>query len=322
MKAFYKPVTLDERARAYLDTIKKERTRETNQNALKAFYAFRRYHSPAPLAWKDFDFEILVQFGQWLDDHDYNEFSRSTYLACVTEFLKYGVDKGWLPPTFPLERAIYRRRKSFEREPYPIVVPSPRIPELAAYYDRQSLPEPEADTPLERERARVKQLCLLRARAVVHTLLATAARVSEVAKLTRVQVQDGRIINIVITGKRNKQRFMFLTPDAQAAIQAYCLAREDTYEDLFISHGRNKGNRLTRQMLWKIVADAAAALGFECHPHEIRHYRASQMLAEGVPAEAIQKILGHESISTTLQVYAHHTEKGLRDIFDKASKGV
>ena len=41
--------------------------------------------------------------------------------------------------------------------------------------------------------ARLKRLRILRARAVVHTIYASAGRVSEVASLTRASVQDGGV---------------------------------------------------------------------------------------------------------------------------------
>ncbi len=66
MKPRYKSVPLDERARTYLETISAPRTRETVQNAIKAFYSFRRWHAPTPLAWKKMDFDVLVEFSSML----------------------------------------------------------------------------------------------------------------------------------------------------------------------------------------------------------------------------------------------------------------
>lgn len=43
------------------------------------------------------------------------------------------------------------------------------------------------------------------------------------------------------------------------------------------------------------------------HPrvHDLRHYQASQQVAAGVPLNAVQKRLGHESITTTVDRYSH-----------------
>lgn len=308
---FYKPVSIDERARQYLSTISAPRTRETAQNAIKAFYSFRRWHSPAPLAWREMQVDVLVQFSAWLIAQDYSDLSRRTYLSCITEFLKYALDKEWLPAGFSFDRAMYRKKKSIERMSYPIPEPSPRLPELISYYDRQ--PMPSGDT----WRDELHRLTLLRARAVVHTLYASAGRVSEVASLQRKQVQDGRSAECVITGKGKKQRFIFLTPEAQHAIRVYCEARHDEYEPLFVSHGRNPGKALSRAMLWKIVDEAAEQVGIRAHPHEFRHYRARQMLEQGARLEEIQEILGHSDIGTTRKVYAHFDPRTVREIFDR-----
>lgn len=312
MDPFYKPTSIDERAREYLSTIGATRTRETAENAIKAFYSFRRFHSPAPLAWKQMDMNVLTHFSNWLVEHHYNDLSRRTYLSCLTEFLKYALDKEWLPANFSFDRAMYRKRKSIERMSYPIPEPSPRIPELIAYYDH--LPLPQGDEWKEM----IKRLTILRARAVVHALYASAGRVSEVASLQRKQVQDGRIAECVITGKGKRQRYIFLTSEAQRAIQVYCAARNDAYEPLFISHARDRGKALSRATLWKIVDDAAKAIGIQAHPHDFRHFRARQMLEQGERLEMIQEILGHEDISTTRKVYAHFDKKQIRAGFDRS----
>ena len=38
--------------------------------------------------------------------------------------------------------------------------------------------------------------------------------------------------------------------------------------------------------------------------HDFRHYRATQLLREGMPLEVVQEFLGHSDISTTRSVYA------------------
>lgn len=312
-RAFYKPVAVDERAREYLDTIGAPRTRDTVENAIRAFYSFRRWHSPTPLAWRDMDFDVLVKFDQWLRRHNYNDFSRQTYLSCVTEFLRYAIDKGWLKENFPMERATYRKRKARERFSYPIPEPSPKLPLLIRYYDE--LPLPDGDD----FKTRWTRLGILRARAIVHTLYASAGRVSEVAALTRKQIQDGRLREVLVKGKGKKQRFIFLTPEALEAIRVYLDARGDDYEPLFIRHNKGYGQPLTRSMLWKIVAQAADAVGIKAHPHDFRHFRARQMLEQGAPLEAIQEILGHKDIGTTRRVYAHYSKPSIRAIFDRTT---
>ena len=53
----------------------------------------------------------------------------------------------------------------------------------------------------------------------------------------------------------------------------------------------------------------ARSLGLpHIHPHDFRHWRAAQMLREGVPIDQVQRYLNHRSIQTT-QLYAKTAEQ-------------
>jgi integrase/recombinase XerD len=154
---------------------------------------------------------------------------------------------------------------------------------------------------------------------IVHTIYASAGRVSEVASLTRASVQDGGVREVLITGKRSKKRLIFLTKEAQRAIREYTRARgADGYPGLFISHGRNYGSSLSRQSIWRIVKNAVKALGLYqgISPHDFRHYRATQLLNDGARLEDVQAILGHAHIGTTRDVYARTDRRTLREVYD------
>jgi site-specific recombinase XerD len=67
--------------------------------------------------------------------------------------------------------------------------------------------------------------------------------------------------------------------------------------------------------VWRAVKRAAQALGLSkaASPHAFRHYRATQLLNEGMPLESVQAYLGHASPETTRIVYAHTRTAVLRD---------
>lgn len=317
MKAKHKPARLSPHALKFLDTIEVPTTRETNAFALKAFYAFRAACSP-PLSWSNITIDVLDDFNAWLVRHKYAPTSRRTFLACVIEFLRYALDHEWLPKNFSLERATYRIRKSLRRasNQYPIPKFDPALPRVVKYFD--NLPLPSDEECATDRKLRLEKLNILRGRAMMHTLYASAGRVSEVASLTRKNVQDGRRAFAEIVGKGDKERILFFTADMQSAVREYLVARADDAEPLFIRHSKGYGKSLSRSMFWKIVSGAGKKCGIQkLSPHDFRHYRASQMLRDGAPLEAIQEILGHADIGTTRKVYAHYSKTEARDIFNR-----
>lgn len=269
--------------------------------------------SPAPQTIRSISTDSLLSFQTWLAERSYSRFSQRTYLAAVIGFLSYAFSQDWFSPDFSLERSRAKLKQVSRRGSYPIPRPDPSLPNLISYYDGLELPEGDED------KSRRKRLQILRSRALVHLLYSSAGRLAEIASLNRKDVADGRRREAIVTGKGDKERFIFITPDARAAIMAYTAERKDSFEPLFISHARNQGKRLSHVSLWKTIKQAAKKLGIDVSPHDFRHYRARQMLEQGAPLEAIQEILGHSDISTTRRVYAHYSKPAIRAIFERTT---
>lgn len=327
MKKFLEPaeLPLSEQINDYLGHLfESPRTQHTYETGLHAFQQFL-VHSvvqtesnlttapAASLTLDSIDTNVLQDFQSWLGQNNYSRFSHKTYLASVVAFLNYALSKDWLPATFSLERARAKLKQVTRRSAYPIPRPDPALPQLIRYYDEMSVPEGET------EKERRKRLQTLRSRAFVHLLYCSAGRLGEVAALNRKDVADGRRKEAIVTGKGEKERFIFITPDARAAIAAYVNQRKDSYEPLFISHARDYGKRLSHVMLWNTIKTAAKKLGMDVSPHDFRHFRARQMLEQGAPLEAIQEILGHSDIGTTRRVYAHYSKPSIRTIFERTT---
>jgi len=332
------PTTLGDACRCFLEKSRlSPRTREAYELGLRVFQRFIQKTGykgslekpPAeseqfPL--HGFDEEVLLRFFQWLQDEadpddpqDKRPYSSSTinvYLSAVKRLfrLMYALDA--LGPGFNLSRATDKLKVGVQGLGRPrrrVIMPDARIPQIVLYYDNLELPEDDGKPSTRRKRLRI-----LRDRAIVHTIYDTAGRVSEIASLTREQVQDGGISEVVITGKGDQERVIFFTAETQRAIQAYCRERgHDGYPALFISHGRDEGTPLTRVSLWRVIKKAVRALGLtgSISPHDFRHYRATQLLNQGARLEDVQAILGHANITTTRQIYAHTSRRTLRDVF-------
>ena len=57
--------------------------------------------------------------------------------------------------------------------------------------------------------------------------------------------------------------------------------------------------------LTRMFADSAEAAGLHAHLHLLRHWAATELVAQGVPITVVAKRLGHRDSSVTLRVYAH-----------------
>ena len=289
-------------------------TAATYRHGLTAFLAFveKAYGAVDVTA---VDEDCLAGFYRWMSSprgRGYSPRTASVYLAAARRLLEWLEARGELPRDFSLTRALHRlrvhrgrrREGGYHRRPV-----DDRVPEIVTYYD--DLPLPSPDSPEEVRR----RLILLRARAVVHTLYATGARVSEIVALTREQVRDGEASEVYVVGKGNYRRILFFDADAQEAIRAYLHERTDRNPWLFVAHNGRRPGHITRSTVWTIVKEAVKALGLDrrTSPHTFRHYRATQMLNAGMPLESVQAFLGHRNIATTRAVYAETLVATLRE---------
>ena len=287
-----------------------ERTERAYRAGLRAFADWLQthgpYHSledgwpldPAPLQTVD-----VLSFRSWLLANRAMA-TTTTYIAAVLNYLHFldGIDQ--LPPGIQLGKlAQQRRRRRVERNQAASVVDldeaRQQMPQVVGYYNQ--LPLPSQNDPYNR------RLSLLRDRALVTLLYSTAARLSEILALNRTQVGNGRSQTATIIGKGQRPRTLHIMPYAQDAIQAYLRERTDGNPALFVSHSRNaRGARLTQSGAHNVVKKAVNALRLEpsLSAHDFRHYRATQLLRDGMPLEVVQELLGHADVSTTRSIYA------------------
>lgn len=295
------------------------RTVATYREALKTLTQFMTADgAPAP-----FTHDTLAHFRQWMRaERGYSRRTENTYLAGAVRWVEWLDAHELLPPGVTstrmkllLSESRGRRRAGYKTQPIQEAVPL-----LLEYYANQPLPG--GDSP----RARRARLALLRNRALVHTLFATAMRAHEAAGLRRGDCADGAQAQVRITGKGEKERVVLLNAEAQAAIAAYLAERDadlsarlqhapSPREPLFVRHDRDRLTAITTKTVWLVVTQAARAVGAQLSisPHDFRRYLATTLLSEGMPLESVQAFLGHESIVTTRTVYAHTWSEVLAD---------
>ena len=160
--------------------------------------------------------------------------------------------------------------------------------------------------------------------AIVELLYGTGARISEIVALNITDVRkidDGEVSNLRLSGKGGKDRVVPLGSFARAALDQYLVRSRPALvaknrEALFLN---DRGGRLSRQTMWKIVSEAAqrAQIATEVSPHSLRHSYATHLLDGGADVRVVQELLGHASVTTT-QIYTLVTIDKIRENYSTA----
>ncbi|HSX16358.1 MAG TPA: site-specific tyrosine recombinase/integron integrase [Candidatus Saccharimonadales bacterium] len=168
------------------------------------------------------------------------------------------------------------------------------------------------------------KLAGMRDRAILELLFSSGLRVSELVGLDRDHVNLKRR-EFMVRGKGEKDRPIFVSPEAADWLQKYLDARKDNTKPLFIRYMGNKkvdlsGNyhRLTARSVQRLVASYALLAGITKHvsPHTLRHSFATNLLMNGADLRSVQAMLGHSNIATT-QIYTHVTDPHLKEVHKK-----
>lgn len=162
----------------------------------------------------------------------------------------------------------------------------------------------------------------VRRKTAIHVLLDTGIRVGELVAigLTDVSLANG---SLVIHGKGNRQRLVYLLQKPlYRKMEKYLASRQSVQassDRLFVSTaGRPISTVTVRAELRRI--SRAAGIARHVTPHMLRHTCATQWLEGGLDIRYVQKLLGHQSISTT-EIYTHVSDQGLREALFRATGG-
>ena len=160
--------------------------------------------------------------------------------------------------------------------------------------------------------------------ALFEMLYSSGCRVSEITMLGLSDFMNG-YDRALVTGKGDKQRIVYFSEEAKAALKAYLVDRKKVMEEngttgttdrIFINQ---KGQPLSVRGIRYIISRYSGAEGTNHHinPHAFRHTFATTMIGNGADVRLVQEMLGHSSISTT-QRYTHVTTEKLIEIYNKA----
>ena len=166
-----------------------------------------------------------------------------------------------------------------------------------------------------------------REKMILEVLLSTGCRVSELAGMLISDIEDGKLI---VHGKGEKDRYVYLNARAELTISVYLRKRKDANPYLLpkglpakdmkemgkchewwknpenVAEGHCSTS--TIEMTTRKIAKRAGVE--QANPHKFRRTCATLALRRGMPIEQVSKMLGHEQISTT-QIYLELTEDDL-----------
>lgn len=158
----------------------------------------------------------------------------------------------------------------------------------------------------------------LRDKAILELFYSSGLRVSELINLKTNDIYFEEEV-VRVFGKGSKERIVPIGSSAIYWVKEYLTKTRPIFEKKEKSGGiiflNNRGTKLSRMSIWKIVDRYAKEAGLqkEIHPHLFRHSFATHLLEGGADLRAVQEMLGHSDISTT-QIYTHVDRQYIKQI--------
>ncbi len=151
--------------------------------------------------------------------------------------------------------------------------------------------------------------------AIVTLFLNCGMRVSELAGISLSDLSSD-MSQLIVTGKGNKQRLIYLNEACQSALKEYWEERRGVHckdeTALFVSRNHARLSVKTVQWLVYKYLELAGLGGKQYSVHKLRHTAATLMYSTGkVDVRVLKDILGHEQLNTT-QIYTHVSDEQMK----------
>ena len=155
-----------------------------------------------------------------------------------------------------------------------------------------------------------------RDRAMFLLMLRSGLRVQEVAHLTLDAVEYRKRQVFVASGKGVKDRVVYLSDDARAALETYLQKRSSKKGALFlVQKGTLRGEPISLRGIQKRIEYYTRQTGLDVSCHRLRHTFATQLLNADADLATIQDLLGHAHITTTQRYCRAANLKVQRDYY-------
>ncbi|WP_353270159.1 tyrosine recombinase XerC [Wolbachia endosymbiont (group A) of Myopa testacea] len=231
-----------------------------------------------------------------------NARSNARALSVIRNFFKY------IKNNYNIDNeAVFSLSRPIQRRTLPKALSIPDIKTLVKEMKLSDLSEPWV---VKREIA------------IIVLLYGTGLRISEALNL---RVSDINNESLIVTGKGDKQRQVFILPVVKKYIQEYVKAcpylgiNNETQYLFFGVRGKKLGRTYVANRLQKIrrILNLPEILS----PHAFRHSFATHLLQEDIDIRSIQQLLGHSSLETT-QVYTHLNYQDVFNMYKNFQQGL
>ncbi len=154
---------------------------------------------------------------------------------------------------------------------------------------------------------------------MIEMFYVTGMRMAELIGLKDNDI-DLAVMQMKVTGKRNKQRIIPFGEELKTSILEYLNIRSETLvekpEAFFV---RESGRQLPRGLVYNVVKENLSKVVTQKKrsPHVLRHTFATTMLNNEAEIGAVKELLGHASLATT-EIYTHTTFEELKKVYKQA----
>ena len=148
----------------------------------------------------------------------------------------------------------------------------------------------------------IESLPKFRDKVIVQLMYSTGIRVGECVALKRQDIHVDRMVIRITKGKRQKDRYVPLSPMMLNQLEMYYVQYEPGE---FIFYGRSKNAPMCRKTVNRIIRNSNSALETKetITPHTFRHSFATMLTEEGESLFKIQMIFINNNIICKLQIY-------------------